>query len=186
MLVWLPQLASAHGDRFEDYSCFSLGDHKVRFCLPYEAALIEMDVTEGTVWTHYETEQLPVTYGVVIEAVENLVVPRDINAGYAMTQFANGMASVNPPPRARAMTVFDDMAIVEIEAGDATLNAFFVEVFTPKHIARFDVIDGSPEFPDMEVNWESTRSGLRYGIEIEGNPLGSLSPVKKMEVVPWP
>ena len=185
-LAFVPLWAFAHGDRFEDYSCYNLGDFKVHYCVPYDASLITMEVTEGTVWVHYETENLPVTYSVSIENVENLEVPQDIESGYALTQFGSGNASVNPPPRARAMTLFDDMAIVEVEAGDNTLNAFFVEVFTPNLIARFDVIDSSPEFPDEKVSWKGIRSGMRYLIDIESHSLGQLSPIDAMEAAPWP
>lgn len=186
LLFCLPHIAFAHGDRFEDYSCFNLKDFKVHYCVPYDASLITMEVTEGTVWVAYETENLPVTYGVSIEHVEDFEVPQDIEAGYALTRFGSGDASVNPPPRARAITLFNDMAIVEVEAGDDTLNAFFVEVFSPNLVARFDVIDASPEFPDETIGWEKIRSGMRYLVDIEGYSLGQISKIEAMEVAPWP
>ena len=185
-LAFVPLGAFAHGDRFEDYSCYNLRDFKVHYCVPYDTSLITMEVTEGNVWAHYETEDLPVSYSVSIENVENHAVPQDIETGYAMTQYGSGNASANPAPRARSITLFDDMAIVEVEAGDDTLNAFFVEVFTPNLIARFDVIDGSPEFPDEKVAWAKIRSGMRHLIDIENYSLGQLSPIDAMEAAPWP
>ena len=186
LLTLVPVASYAHGDQFEDYSCYSLSDFKVHYCVPYETSLSTLEVTESTVWAHYETENVPVSYNVSIENVDNLTVPKDIEAGYAMTQFAKGQAGVNPPPRARAMTVFDDMAIVEVEAGDKTLNAYFIEVFTPTHIARFDVVDFSPEFPEGTVDWAKIRSGMRYLIDVERYSLGQLSPIDAMEPAPWP
>ena len=186
LLTLVPLASYAHGDQFEDYSCYEISDFKVHYCVPYETSLIRLEVTEGTVWAHYETENVPVSYNVSIENVDNLEVPQDIEAAYAMTQIAKRIAGVNPPARARKMTLFDDMAIVEVEAGDETLNAFFVEVFTPTHIARFDVVDFSPEFPEETVDWEKIRSGMRYLIDVERYSLGQLSPIDAMEPAPWP
>ncbi len=186
LLTLVPIVASAHGDRFEDYSCYNLQDYKIHYCVPYEASLVTMEVTEDQIWAHYISETRPVTYSVSIENVQNLEVPQDIATGYALTQIGSDAAIVNPVPHARAITLINDLAIVEVEARDEALNAFFVEVFTPTHIARFSVIDDSPEFPDKTVSWNKIRSNMRYLIDIERYPLMELSPIKAMETAPWP
>ena len=174
-------MANAKGSKVQNGACFALADRAARTCVPVEYALIDVEITAGQVWAHFEDGLATVTIYIYQDVEANSSPSGDINRVFAGSHMARDILQTGSKLEAWGLLELEETVVLEARASAHDTNTYHMEIMAPKDTMHIVVTDFSPEFDDVELDVFEVADGVRYLTYFD--PSVRLRPLRELEHV---
>ena len=127
--------AGSHGAAPEDGVCFAIHERAVRYCVPTfpPYRLIEAEVSDGTVWAHFEENLRNITVYILPNAAPGTPFPTELGPALERSQIRFEV-SRGIELDAWIIRQCGDVTVFEAMAQHDDFNEFYVEIIAPTEV----------------------------------------------------